>query len=108
MQITKSHLKRIILEELQHFDEGAFPHPSGDPALTMVGAKGSPADPDETELAISLLKAIMTEYRSAGEISPDTLGSIEAFISDAEPERFTTPSDGQSEVVPPTDGEVEA
>lgn len=108
MQITKSHLKRIILEELRHFDEGVYQHDSGRPELAMVGAEGSPTEPDDTETAISLLKAIMVEYESAGQISPETLESINAFVSTSEPERFATPSDNQSAVVPPTDGEVEA
>ena len=107
MKITKSHLKRIILEELGHFGEGVFPHSSGNPALTMVGDKNSPTEPDDADEGIAMLRAIMTEYQSTGGLSPDTLEAIEQLLA-AGPEQFEVPADGQSAPIPPTDGEVEA
>tara|TARA_R100000152_G_C6776573_1_gene205794 strand:- start:1150 stop:1473 length:324 start_codon:yes stop_codon:yes gene_type:complete len=107
MKITKSHLKRIILEELGHFEEGVFPHSSGNPALTMIGDKNSPTEPDDADLLRSMLQGIMDEYQSAGSLSPDTLQGIQDLLASG-PEQFEVPADGQSEPVPPTDGEVEA
>lgn len=107
MKITKSHLKRIILEELGHFEEGVFPHSSGNPALTMVGDKNSPTEPDDADLLRSMLQGIMDEYQSAGSLSPDTLQGIQDLLASG-PEQFEVPADGQSAPVPPTDGEVEA
>jgi len=107
MKITKSHLKRIILEELQHFEEGVFPHSSGNPALTMVGDKNSPTEPDDADLLRSMLQAIVDEHQSAGRLSPDTLQSVQDLLASG-PKQFEVPADGQSEPVPPTDGEREA
>ena len=73
----------------------------------MIGDKNSPTDPDELELLRSMLEGIVAEYESAGSLSPKTLEAIQVVV-DAGPEQFEVPADGQSEPVPPTDGEVEA
>lgn len=93
MQITKSHLKRIILEELRHFEEGVYQDPSGSPELAMVGDEA----PSAGDRATSLLKAIVAEAGGDGKITAETLKSIETFLGQ-----------GASEPVPPTDGEREA
>mgnify|MGYP003146627889 CR=1 FL=1 len=108
MKITKSHLKRIILEELGHFEEGAFPHSSGNPALTMIGDKNNPTEPGELELLRSMLQGIVKEYESAGSLSPKTLKAIQVVV-DGGPEQSAPPEGGwNAPPVPPTDGEVEA
>ena len=108
MKITKSHLKRIILEELGHFEEGAFPHSSGNPALTMVGDKNSPTEPGELELLRTMLQGIVAEYESAGNLSLKTLEAIQDLLASG-PEQSAPPEGGwNAPPVPPTDGEVEA